>query len=189
MTPTPKNPRRKYLPACLPLGAFLVLVVLFAVPLLQGKDPSIIPSAMIGKPVPVFDLKPALKNGKGFSDADLKNAAQPAVVNVFASWCVSCRVEQQMLEKLRKESGMPLYGIDYKDESGAAEGWLKKYGNPFTAVGFDNSGRTGIDFGIYGVPETFIIDRKGFIRFRRVGPLSQDDLDNILLPLLKELSK
>ena len=189
MTNPPKKRSRKWLTSYLPLGAFLVLVVLFAVPLLQGKDPSIIPSAMIGKPVPAFDLKAALKNGKGFSDKDLKDAKQPAVVNVFASWCVSCRVEQQALQKLKSASGVPLYGIDYKDGAGLAEAWLEKYGNPFTAVGFDDSGRTGIDFGIYGVPETFVIDRKGLIRFRRVGPLSQDDLDNILLPLLKELSK
>lgn len=183
-----KSPRR-LLFSCVPLAAFLILVVLFALPLLEGKDPAVIPSAMIGKPVPAFDLPGVVKGGRGFSGRDLRNAAQPAVVNVFASWCLSCRVEQDMLARLARESGAPLYGIDYKDKRPLAAAWLKKYGNPFQAVGFDDSGRTGIDFGIYGVPETFVVDRKGIIRFRRVGPLSEDDLKNILLPLLKELSK
>jgi len=179
----------KHFSCGMPLAIFLLLVILFAAPLLEGKDPSVIPSAMIGKQVPDFDLPAAIKGGKGFSSHQLKDAAQPAVINVFASWCLSCRVEQKMLEKLKAESAVPLYGIDYKDTHPLAAAWLKKYGNPFTAVGFDESGRTGIDFGIYGVPETFVVDRQGVIRFRRVGPLSQEDLDNILLPLLKELSK
>lgn len=173
----------------MPLAIFLLLVVLFAAPLLEGKDPAVIPSAMIGKPVPAFNLPAAVKGGRGFSSAQLQQARTPAVINVFASWCLSCRVEQKMLAKLAAASHMPLYGIDYKDSHPLAAAWLSKYGNPFTAVGFDETGRTGIDFGIYGVPETFVIDRQGIIRFRRVGPLSQEDLDNILLPLLKELSK
>ena len=175
--------------AYIPLLAFLGLVGLFAAPLLEGKDPAVIPSAMIGKPVPKFDLAPALPFGKGVSTATLVESGVPSIVNVFASWCISCHSEQQLLVTLKKETGVALYGIDYKDKRPDAEAWLKRYGNPFDAVGFDGAGRSAIDWGVYGVPETYVVDKAGIIRYKYVGALNEDTIDTIVKPLLKELSK
>jgi len=175
--------------AFVPLAIFLGLVALFAAPLLEGKDPSVIPSAMLGKQVPQFKLPAALEGGKGIATADFEKRDTPAVVNVFASWCLSCRVEQKTLEALQKETGAALYGIDYKDTHDDVARWLDTYGNPFTAIGFDAEGRSAIDWGVYGVPETFVIDKNGTIRYKHVGPISAEDIENIFRPLLKELAK
>ncbi|MDE1152926.1 MAG: DsbE family thiol:disulfide interchange protein [Micavibrio sp.] len=175
--------------AFVPLAIFLGLVGLFAAPLLEGKDPAVIPSAMLGKPVPAFNLPAALEGGNGISNSDFVGQDAPAVVNVFASWCLSCRVEQKTLELLQKETGVTLYGIDYKDKHEDAKRWLDTYGNPFTAIGFDAEGRSAIDWGVYGVPETFVIDKNGIIRYKHVGPITAEEIDNIFRPLLKELAK
>jgi cytochrome c biogenesis protein CcmG/thiol:disulfide interchange protein DsbE len=148
------------------------------------RDPGTLPSALIDHPVPTFEL-PALEGGEGFSNQDL--VGQVSLVNVFASWCVPCRVEHPVLMKLA-ESGVPIYGINYKDPPDQAQAWLAELGNPFQKIGADRSGRVGIEWGVYGVPETFVIDAEGRIRHKHVGPLQPRDLERTLLPILAELS-
>jgi cytochrome c biogenesis protein CcmG/thiol:disulfide interchange protein DsbE len=172
----------------LPLLVFAVLAGLFWYAL-QGGDPSRLPSVLIGKSVPQFDLPPIdglLADGKdvpGFASADLAQG-EPTVVNVFASWCVECQIEHPLLLALGKEPGIRLYGIDYKDDAASARRFLGRYGNPYARVGADASGRTAIDFGVYGVPETYVIGGDGKIAFRHVGPLTETVINNKILPLL-----
>lgn len=170
-----------------PIAILGLLVVLFAAPLLKGKDPSVIPSAMIGKPVPAFVLPSALQ-GRGFSSDDLRGET-PAVVNVFASWCVTCRAEQKVLAALAEKTGIPVYGVAYKDKREAVQKWLTENGNPFKATGFDEFGRVSIDWGVYGVPETFVVDKKGIIRYKHVGTLTQEQSDAVITPLLEALGE
>lgn len=174
--------------AILPLLLFAAVIALAAIPLLQGKDPKILPSPLIGKPIPAFTL-PAAVGTKGFSDKDILAAKAPAIVNFFASWCVTCRAEQAVLLRATHETGVAVYGVDYKDTKPAVAAWLQKHGNPFAATGFDADGRVAIDWGVYGVPETFIIGKDGTIRHKFTGPLTKDDYEAILLPLLEELKK
>jgi cytochrome c biogenesis protein CcmG/thiol:disulfide interchange protein DsbE len=177
----------------LPLAIFAGLAGLFWYAL-QGGDPSLLPSAMVGKPVPNFTL-PAIdglvedaKPVPGFASADLAGG-QPTLVNVFASWCVECRVEHPLLLALAKEPGIRLYGIDYKDDDASARRFLGRYGNPYARVGADTSGRTAIDFGVYGVPETYVVTGDGRIAYRHVGPLTEAAVRDKLLPLLKMSKK
>jgi cytochrome c biogenesis protein CcmG, thiol:disulfide interchange protein DsbE len=187
VTHTPSSLRR-FGPA-LPLLIFAVLAGLFWYAL-QGGDPSRLPSALIGKPVPVFALPPIdglLADGNavpGFASADLAQA-EPTIVNVFASWCLECQVEHPLLLALSKEPGVRLYGIDYKDDAASARRFLGRYGNPYSRVGADGSGRTAIDFGVYGVPETYVITGDGRIAFRHVGPLTEAIIRDKILPLLQ----
>jgi cytochrome c biogenesis protein CcmG/thiol:disulfide interchange protein DsbE len=173
----------------MPLLFFAGLAALFWFGLFSG-DPSRLPSALIGKPVPDFVLPPleglAAKGEPvpGFGTADLKTGA-PAVVNVFASWCVPCLEEHPLLMALAKGPGMRLFGINYKDDPASARRFLGRHGNPYTRVGADRSGRTAIDFGVYGVPETYVIDGEGRIAFRHVGPLTEQAVKEKLLPLLQ----
>jgi cytochrome c biogenesis protein CcmG/thiol:disulfide interchange protein DsbE len=173
----------------LPLLIFAVLAGLFWYAL-HGGDPSRLPSVLIGKPVPEFALPPIdglLADGQevsGFASADLAQG-EPTVVNVFASWCVECQVEHPLLLALGKEPGIRLYGIDYKDDAASARRFLGRYGNPYARVSADASGRTSIDFGVYGVPETYIISGDGKIAFRHVGPLTEAVIKDKMLPLLK----
>ena len=146
------------------------------------RDPGTLPSALIDRSAPEFEL-PALEGDDGFSTADLKG--QVSLVNVFASWCVPCRVEHPLLMRLA-ESGVPIYGINYKDPPDQAKAWLEELGDPFQKIGTDRDGRVGIEWGVYGVPETFVIDAEGRIRYKHVGPIQPRDLDNILLPKLAE---
>jgi cytochrome c biogenesis protein CcmG/thiol:disulfide interchange protein DsbE len=151
------------------------------------RDPSTLPSALIDRPVPTFEL-PAIEGmpGEGLSSADLRG--EVSLVNVFASWCVPCRAEHPLLMGLA-ERGVVINGIDYKDPAEQAAGWLEDLGNPFARIGADRDGRVAIDFGVYGVPETFVIDREGRIRHRHVGPLQARDLEETLLPLLERLGR
>ncbi|MEM7026242.1 MAG: DsbE family thiol:disulfide interchange protein [Pseudomonadota bacterium] len=149
------------------------------------RDPGTLPSALIDQPVPTFEL-PALEGDEGFSNADL--SGQVSLVNVFASWCVPCRVEHPLLMRLA-ESGVPIYGINYKDPPDQAKAWLEELGDPFKKIGTDRNGRVGIEWGVYGVPETFVVDAEGRIRYRHVGPIQPRDLDNVLLPKLAELAQ
>lgn len=169
-----------------PFAVFAVVVLLAALPLLRGKDPSLVPSALLEKPVPEFNLPAALKKSSGFSPADLKKG-KVSVVNFFASWCVSCVAEQALLEKLSKT--VPVYGFAYKDKQADLAKWLETHGNPFTGIAADSDGRMAIDWGVYGVPETFVIDGKGVIRYRHVGPVTEDAYESIFLPLITELEK
>lgn len=173
----------------LPLVIFAALAGLFWFAL-HGGDPSLLPSAMVGKNVPEFTL-PALEgltaDGKdvpGFSSADLAQG-EPTLVNVFASWCLECQEEHPLLVELAKQPGIRLFGIDYKDDAASARRFLGRYGNPYSRVGADVSGRTAIDFGVYGVPETYVITPDGKIAYRLVGPLTEQTIRDKLLPLLK----
>lgn len=169
----------------LPLLAFFVLVAWFALALRPNYDPQTLPSAMIDQPAPAFDLA-ALNGGANLSLSGLKG--QVVLVNFFASWCVPCRVEQPILMRLAKQDHVALYGIDYKDQPAAARRVLAELGDPYRAIGLDADGITGINFGVYGVPETYVIDKNGQIRKRFVGPLTEESLQQELLPLLKQLN-
>ena len=173
----------------LPLVIFAALAGLFWFAL-HGGDPSLLPSAMIGKPVPEFTLPPLeglTADGKdvpGFASSDLAQG-ETTLVNVFASWCLECQEEHPLLVELAKQPGIRLFGIDYKDDAASARRFLGRYGNPYSRVGADASGRTSIDFGVYGVPETYVITPDGKIAYRLVGPLTEQTIRDKLLPLLK----
>ena len=167
------------------LWVVLIPVILFAgLALLFWKGlsgkPSEIPSALIDKPVPDFVLEaiPGL-NVPGFATPDLKNG-KVSVVNVWASWCVPCRMEHPLLTELAKRPDITLYGLNYKDAPENALRFLGTLGQPFAAVGADHAGRTAVDFGVYGVPETFVIDGQGIIRYKHIGPLTEDAINGAL---------
>jgi len=170
----------------LPLAAFTAIALWFAIGL--TRDPSRVPSALLDRPVPEFAL-PALAGAgvAALSSGDLRSKV--ALVNVFASWCVPCRVEHPILMRLARESGLTLYGISYKDKAEDSPRFLRELGNPYAAIGHDESGRVGIEWGVYGVPETFVIDRTGHIRHKHVGPISPKDLQETILPLIASLSR
>ena len=169
----------------LPLIAFIALAALFLYRLGTG-DPSVLPSALIGHPAPVTDLPPlpgVERNGKpipGVSNATFQGAV--TLVNVWASWCVPCRDEVPFLEQLSKDKRIQLVGINYKDAPEDARRFLNRFGNPFVANGRDASGRTSIDWGVYGVPETYLIGRDGRIAYKLVGPVTADNLVRTLEP-------
>jgi len=169
----------------LPLLAFFVLVAWFALALRPNYDPQTLPSAMIDKPAPAFDLG-SLNGGPDLSLNGLKG--QVVLVNFFASWCVPCRIEHPLLMRLAADERVALYGIDYKDRPEDARRILAQLGDPYRAIGVDRDGVTGINFGVYGVPETYVIDKTGEIRKRFVGPLTEEALQQELLPLLKKLN-
>src|SRR5690606_31954220 len=146
------------------------LAVAFAVPLVRGDDPHMLPSALIDQPAPSFTLAGLPGHGDGVSNDDL--AGNVTLLNFFASWCVPCLAEHPILMRLSRDEGVRVVGINYKDAAADAEAWLGRHGDPYAAIGRDADGRTGIDFGVYGVPETFIIDADGRIRFRYPGPLT-----------------
>lgn len=153
----------------LPLAVFVLLLALFLVPLLKQKDPSVIPSALVGKPAPALKLPAALEGRPGFTAADLTR--ETVLVNFFASWCLECRGEQKAFEDI----GLPVYGIAYKDTSAKLGPWLKELGDPYQGIVADADGRAAIDWGVYGVPETFIVD-KGVIRAKIIGAATLDKL-------------
>ncbi|HVO13709.1 MAG TPA: DsbE family thiol:disulfide interchange protein [Alphaproteobacteria bacterium] len=171
----------------LPVVVFLALAAVIAAFMLSGTDPRVVPSALLDKPVPTFVL-PAIDGAeRGLSTADLKGKV--SVVNVFASWCVPCLAEHPQIMALAEDKDIALVGINYKDKAADADAWLKRLGNPFRAVGADRDGRVSIDWGVYGVPETFFIDRGGTIRYKHVGPITPQDLKDKILPLVARLKK
>jgi cytochrome c biogenesis protein CcmG/thiol:disulfide interchange protein DsbE len=170
----------------LPLLLFLVLAGYFAVSLRPNHDIHELPSAMIEKPAPTFDLA-GLGASKPLALDALKG--QPFVINFFASWCVPCRIEHPLLLRLAEQNHLPLYGIDYKDKPEDGSRLLATFGDPYRQVGIDRDGRVGLNFGVYGVPETYVVDSTGVIRKRFVGPLTADTVDKELLPLLKQLGQ
>ena len=167
--------------ALLPLVALVALVAVFA--LNMDRDPSLVRSVLIDKPAPIFTL-PAVAGlpVPGFDTAKLQG--QVTVVNVFASWCIPCRDEHPVLEALKQKTGVALYGINQKDAPNNATAFLAQLGNPYDAVGADVDGRASIDWGVYGVPETFVVDAKGVIRFKHTGPLAMADIDREIIPAI-----
>lgn len=166
----------------------LLLFVLIGLGLAVGLtlNPREIPSALIGKPVPEFSLPPVEGRKEGLSTADLKTGA-PSLVNVFASWCVPCRIEHPLLMGLAREGIAPIHGLNYKDNPSDVSKWLDQLGDPFQRTGADRDGRVGIEWGVYGVPETFVVDGQGQIRCKHVGPLTEWDVENKIKPLLRDL--
>jgi len=149
-----------------------------------SDDPRKVPSPLIDKPVPVFSLKQVEDPSKLFASTELQGKV--SMVNIWASWCVSCRAEHQLINALARQ-GISIYGINYKDELDEARQWLNAFGNPYVKSGHHLDGRVGIDWGVYGTPETFIIDKKGVIRYKHIGPINADDVKNIILPTIKQL--
>jgi len=180
---------RSRLALFLPLAIFLALAMVFLSRLMSGEDPSAIPSALVGKPVPEFALPPLdglVRDGApvpGFASADLDGGV--SVVNVFASWCGPCRQEHPLLEELAQDPRIQVLGINYKDLPANALGFLDNLGNPYRAVGVDTRGRTAIDWGVYGVPETFLVGPDGIIREKIVGPLTRQSLAELLMPAIE----
>ena len=169
----------------IPLAIFIVLLAFLWVGL--GRDPREVPSPLIGKPAPAFSLGQLHEPSQALSNSDLKGKVW--LLNVWASWCVSCREEHPLLMQLAASKIVPIYGLDYKDDPGAGKAWLAQNGDPYTTSVVDRDGRVGIDYGVYGVPETFVVDKAGVIRYKQIGPLSVDALKQKILPLVQELQK
>lgn len=149
------------------------------------RKPNTLPSALLGKPIPPFSLPPVAGRTLGLSDRDLRG--EVSLVNVFASWCPPCRDEHPLLVKLAAAKIVPIYGLNYKDAPANAARWLSEMGDPYTRTGADENGRTAIDWGVYGVPETFVISAKGEIAYKHIGPLSEKALAETILPLVERL--
>jgi len=175
--------RRRPLLFILPVLLFALVGAFLAIGL--TRDPSTLPSALVGKEAPPFALPPLEgRDSHGFARADL--GGEPMLVNVFASWCVPCRVEHPVINRLAGQ-GVVVHGINYKDRPEDAKAWLAELGDPFRRVGADRDGRVGIEWGVYGVPETSVLDRDGKIAHRHVGPLQPRDVEEKILPLLEKL--
>lgn len=170
----------------LPLFFFAALCVIFFMQLLGGRDTSEVPSALIGKPIPVFDLPALQASGKpGFSNRSAAEA-KVTLINVWASWCVPCRAEHPLITRLADDPRLTVFGLNYKDKPDAALAFLSELGNPFDAIGADESGRVGIEFGVYGVPETFVVSHDGIIVYKFIGPLTESRLKNELMPSIEK---
>jgi len=169
----------------IPLGVFVVLCAFLLVGL--WRDPREVPSPLIGKPAPGFTLAQLHDPSKTLGPADLKG--QVWLLNVWASWCVACREEHPLLVALAKAKIVPIVGLDYKDESAAGMRWLAQYGDPYSASVVDRDGRVGLDWGVYGVPETFVIDKLGTIRYKQIGPITAEVLEKKILPLVRTLQQ
>lgn len=169
----------------LPALAFIGLMVAFGISL--HRDPGTVPSALIGRPVPEFSLAPVKGRQLGLSTADLRGRV--SLVNVFASWCVACREEHPLLMRLAAEGTVPVHGLDYKDKPDDAARWLDTMGDPYRRIGADLDGRVAIDWGVYGVPETYVIDREGRIAFKQIGPITADVLEHTIQPMIARLGR
>jgi cytochrome c biogenesis protein CcmG, thiol:disulfide interchange protein DsbE len=169
----------------IPLALFVVLFgFLFAG---LGLNPREVPSPLVGKPAPAFRLARLHQPEQMLGTADLKG--QVWLLNVWASWCVSCRVEHPLLVELSKSKLVPIVGLNYKDKPDEGVAWLKQYGNPYDVSVVDRDGRVGIDWGVYGVPETFVVDKAGLIRYKHIGPVDAAAIEKKILPLVRELQK
>jgi cytochrome c biogenesis protein CcmG/thiol:disulfide interchange protein DsbE len=169
----------------IPAAVFVVLALFLMAGL--RKDPREVPSPLIGKPAPAFALPELRQPDRNWSPSSM--AGKVWLLNVFASWCVPCLVEHPVLLQMSKDGTLPIVGFNYKDEPGAATAWLAKHGDPYSAIVADRTGGVAFDYGVYGVPESFLVDRDGTIRFKHVGPLTPEVVSGKLLPLVKELSK
>lgn len=182
---------RRWFVAALPLLIFLALAAIFLKQLLVGGDTSEIPSVLIGKPAPEINLPElvGLKNAEGqpipgISDSSLDGKV--SVVNVWASWCVPCRAEHPFIMELARDDRIQVVGLNYKDQNANALRFLAQLGNPFAVVGVDQRGSGAIDWGVYGIPETFIVDADGIVRFKQIGPLSAESYQEKFLPALEQ---
>lgn len=182
---TPGHEKSSRLTYLAPVAVFVVVAGFFAYGL--TLDPSKIPSVLIGKPVPEFTLSPVEGRTLGLSASDLKG--EVSLVNVFASWCAECRSEHPILMRLREGNTVPIHGLNYKDKPEDAREWLDSLGDPYTRTGADLNGRVAIEFGVYGVPETFVIDKAGRIAHKHIGAISADALEKEILPLVETLRR
>ena len=169
----------------IPLGIFVLLMVFLAIGL--GHDPHEVPSPLINKPAPAFQLAQLQEPAKSFSAQEMRGKVW--LLNVWASWCVSCREEHSLLVDLSRSGAVQIYGLDYKDKREDALSWLSDFGNPYVLSASDTDGRVAIDYGVYGVPETYLIDRQGIIRFKQIGPVTPETIEKQILPLVKDLNK
>jgi cytochrome c biogenesis protein CcmG/thiol:disulfide interchange protein DsbE len=174
--------KKRYL--LIPLVLFIVLAIFLAIGL--KRDPREVPSPLVGKPAPAFTL-PQLQKDASFSPKDM--AGKVWLLNVWASWCVSCRIEHPVLVDFAKRKVAPIVGLDYKDQRPEAMAWLARHGDPYELSAVDADGRVGINYGVYGVPETYVIDKAGVIRFKQIGPVTPEVLQKKILPLIEELKK
>lgn len=170
----------KYL---LPLILFIIMAIFLAIGL--NLNPGEIPSPLLDKPMPVFSAPKLQAPSEKLANTDLKG--QVWLFNVWASWCVSCREEHPVLNELAQQKAVTIVGLNYKDDPAAAKNWLDTLGNPYNVSIMDQDGRIGIDWGVYGVPETFLIDKKGLVRYKHTGPVTVDDVQRIFLPLIAQL--
>jgi cytochrome c biogenesis protein CcmG, thiol:disulfide interchange protein DsbE len=168
-----------------PVAAFAALSVVLAWGL--TRDPRLIPTPLIGKPVPQFALPPVKGRTLGLSSANL--VGEPSIVNVFASWCVECRIEHPLILQMKAHGVAPIHGLNYKDHPDDAARWLNTFGDPYTRTGADLDGRVAIDWGVYGVPETFVIGWDGRIAFKHIGPLTAEVLERTIIPLIDSLKQ
>ncbi len=168
----------------LPLLAFILLVAFLAVGL--KLNPREVPSPLVDKPAPPFALPQLHQPDAQFAPQDLLGKVW--LLNVWASWCVSCRQEHPVLVRLHESGAVPIYGLNYKDQRADALKWLAQFGDPYTLSFVDAEGRVGIDYGVYGVPETYVIDKQGVIRYKQIGPVTQEVLDKTILPLVAKLN-
>lgn len=182
-------PKRRVGLVAAPLIIFMIMAAVFALALKSG-DPSKLPSALIGRPAPQIELPPLeglVEAGRpvpGFSTGTL-GGGQVAVVNFWASWCVPCVQEHPRLIEIATRTGVPVHGINYKDQTAGARRFLGRYGNPYTSVGVDANGRAAIEWGVYGMPETFVIDGAGVVVYKHVGPISEESLASRVLPAIE----
>ena len=168
----------------LPLAVFVVLVGFLAAGL--RLNPREVPSPLIGKPAPLFKLTQLHAEQSTIAPEDMKGKVW--LLNVWASWCVSCRQEHPVLLDLARRNTLPIVGLDYKDERGNGIAWLREHGDPYVLSAWDRDGRVGIDYGVYGVPESFLIDKAGVIRYKHIGPLTPEAVEKKIMPLVKELN-
>ncbi|MDO9105072.1 MAG: DsbE family thiol:disulfide interchange protein [Methylovulum sp.] len=167
----------------LPLLLFIIMAVFLAIGL--NLKPSEIPSPLLNKPAPVFSAPKLQAPNEKLASADL--TGQVWLFNVWASWCVSCREEHPVLNQLAQQKTVTIIGLNYKDEPAAAQNWLDTLGNPYNISIMDQDGRIGLDWGVYGVPETFVVDKKGWVRYKHTGPVTPADVQQTFLPLIAQL--
>jgi len=176
------SPSRRRFGYLVPAVLFVALLILLGVGL--TRDPRLVPSPLVGKSIPEFDLPPLPKRNDGLSNADLANKV--SLVNVFASWCTACRDEHPLFMEMQAKGILPIHGINYKDRPEDAERWLAQLGDPYDRIGADRDGRVSIEWGVYGVPETFLIDPNGKILYKHIGAVTPKALEEKILPLAKE---
>ena len=167
----------------IPLAAFIALAAFLAIGL--TRDPREVPSPFIDKPAPAFRVEQLGDAKVAFSPQDMRGKVW--LLNVWASWCVSCRAEHPLLVDMSKRNVVPIIGLNYKDKREDGLAWLTKFGNPYSLSAYDLDGRVGIDYGVYGVPETFVIDKQGVIRYKQIGPITPEALEKTILPLIRKL--